>query len=89
MSCLLLLNWLTHIMSISVKCFASLREALKTDQTSIPYVSGMTVNQVWQAVTELPPPDNVLCARNHEYVQFDQIIADGDEIAFFPPVTGG
>ena len=28
-------------------------------------------------------------ARNLEYVQSDSVVEDGDEIAFFPPVTGG
>ena len=28
-------------------------------------------------------------AHNMEYVEFDNIVKDGDEVAFFPPVTGG
>jgi len=31
----------------------------------------------------------VLSAINHELAQGDQSLADGDEVAFFPPVTGG
>ena len=31
----------------------------------------------------------VRCAVNQEYVNFDHSVAAGDEIAFFPPVTGG
>ena len=76
-------------MPILVKCFASLRETINVDQQSIPYQSGMTVRHVWQALTDSMPPENMLCARNHEYVSFAQVIEDGDEIAFFPPVTGG
>ena len=28
-------------------------------------------------------------AVNQEYVSFDSPVQDGDEVAFFPPVTGG
>ncbi|MDE0781288.1 MAG: molybdopterin converting factor subunit 1 [Alphaproteobacteria bacterium] len=31
----------------------------------------------------------IRAAVNQEYVQFDHAVANGDEIAFFPPVTGG
>jgi len=31
----------------------------------------------------------VRVAVNHDYVGFDHPVADGDEVAFFPPVTGG
>jgi sulfur-carrier protein len=31
----------------------------------------------------------LLTAVNHAYVKGNQILADGDEVAFFPPVTGG
>ena len=32
---------------------------------------------------------NLMCARNQELCGLDQRLQDGDEIAFFPPVTGG
>ena len=31
----------------------------------------------------------ILFAVNHEYVHADYLLKDGDEVAFFPPVTGG
>ncbi|MBT5572543.1 MAG: molybdopterin converting factor subunit 1 [Alphaproteobacteria bacterium] len=31
----------------------------------------------------------IRAAVNQEYVQFDHAVTNGDEIAFFPPVTGG
>ncbi len=37
----------------------------------------------------LPLPGNILAAVNMDYVELDSNVKDGDEIAFFPPVTGG
>jgi len=36
-----------------------------------------------------PPPANLLMAVNQEYVSLDTPVKAGDEVAFFPPVTGG
>jgi len=49
----------------------------------------MTISDVWRDMSDETPPANLLCARNLEYVNFKQVINDGDEIAFFPPVSGG
>ena len=76
-------------MTVHVKCFASLRQQLGVDAIDIEHRLEMTVADVWQALSRQPPPGNLLCARNFEYVDFKQSVADGDEIAFFPPVTGG
>ena len=77
-------------MSIQVKFFASLRERLKQHDTSIDAQSARTVRDVWSAVVgEQPMPANLLIAVNMEYVTPEQTVRDGDEVAFFPPVTGG
>lgn len=39
----------------------------------------------WQVLAER----NLMCARNQELCGLDELLADGDEIAFFPTVTGG
>ena len=42
-----------------------------------------TIGQVWAEVaTEQPLDEGILMALNHEYVQADQNVADGDEVAF-------
>ena len=77
-------------MSINVQFFASLRELLGKQQDTIDFSDGLDVNAVWQrASNDSAMPDNTLCAINMEYVKADAKVSDGDEVAFFPPVTGG
>ncbi|MCY4148741.1 MAG: MoaD/ThiS family protein [Gammaproteobacteria bacterium] len=76
-------------MTISVKIFASLREDLGIDGANIRPSHKMTALDVWKHITDKKPPDNLLCAVNHQYAGFDSTVQDGDEIAFFPPVNGG
>jgi len=77
-------------MAITVRFFARLREELDIDETQIEAESGITPLMVWQKVTgksELPA--QTLVAVNQEYADADLVINDKDEVAFFPPVTGG
>ena len=77
-------------MSISVQFFASLREEIGQQQITLPYEESVDVMTVWQQSTEgKDMPANTLCAINMEYVKPDSPVSDGDEVAFFPPVTGG
>lgn len=77
-------------MRIHVRFFAGLRERLGLAERELSLPEGATVAQVWSlAVGEESIPDNVLAARNMEYVDLACQVADGDEVAFFPPVTGG
>jgi len=77
-------------MSITIRFFASLRENLKLDEMQISSEGLSTVNDVWNSSTKFSAiPENVLVAVNMEYVNFDTKISDNDEVAFFPPVTGG
>ena len=77
-------------MSITVQFFASLREQLGKQQITLDYSRPVTVQDVWsQASDGLEMPNNTLCAINMEYVKADAMAKDGDEVAFFPPVTGG
>lgn len=77
-------------MHIQVRFFAGLRERLGVAQLELSLPEGATVAQVWeQVVSGESLPANVLAARNMEYVDLSCRLADGDEVAFFPPVTGG
>lgn len=83
---------------IRVCYFASLREhvGLAEEPLDLPTggtdVAGLRARLrarggVWaEALAESRP---VLCAVNQAMARADQTVADGDEVAFFPPVTGG
>ena len=77
-------------MTIKVKFFASLREEVERNEADLHPQDDMTVAQVWeQACQDMPLPEHILSAVNMEYVSADTVVKDGDEVAFFPPVTGG
>jgi molybdopterin synthase sulfur carrier subunit len=77
-------------MAIRVKFFASLREQVGKHEVQIEANESKTVAQVWaQACDEIPLPTHLLMAVNMEYGNQNTPVKDGDEVAFFPPVTGG
>ena len=77
-------------MSIEVKFFASLRERVGKSGCTLKSSNIENVTDVWrEAVADLAMPENTLVAVNMEYVDTAQGVHDGDEVAFFPPVTGG
>lgn len=80
---------------ITVKFFAQIREWLGVDSYQLSYADGMTMNDVlgvlkaqspdWQQALE----SGVLMACNQALVDGEHLVSDNDELAFFPPVTGG
>ncbi|NNE37503.1 MAG: MoaD/ThiS family protein [Gammaproteobacteria bacterium] len=76
-------------MSITVKYFAVLREQAGKSQEILEFQSGMTVSDVWQSVMNGDLPPDIKVAVNMEYTRSDLGLNDGDEVAFFPSVTGG
>jgi MoaE-MoaD fusion protein len=80
-------------MRITARTFASLRE-LSVDRCELELDAGATVDDAWSALATMHPdlhPQRpyVRAARNGEYVSWDERVADGDVVAFLPPVSGG
>ncbi|MBT6073640.1 MAG: molybdopterin converting factor subunit 1 [Gammaproteobacteria bacterium] len=73
--------------------FASLKENLDTSDENITLNSPVKISLIKKDLVnkygEKYFPKNILCAVNHEIASEDTIVNDEDEIAFFPPVTGG
>lgn len=75
---------------ITLRYFASLRETMGRDEDRLPAETVATVGDCWARIARDPAlPPNLLVAVNMEYANFQQPVKDGDEVAFFPPVTGG
>ena len=81
---------------IQVQYFARYREALGLDSEELPWTPALArlddLRQlllarggVWSVLDE----QNLMCARNQELCSLDTPLEDGDEVAFFPTVTGG
>jgi MoaE-MoaD fusion protein len=80
-------------MRITARTFASLRE-LSVDRCELDLGSATTVEDAWSALLERypalePQRPYVLAARNGTYVAWSEPVAEGDVVAFLPPVSGG
>ena len=77
-------------MSIKVRYFANLKETVGRSTDEISLTTPLSVREIWQQLqADIPLPAGMLIALNMEYVTLDTLVAEGDELAFFPPVTGG
>ena len=76
-------------MSVNARFFASLKERVGHGTVSVDLDKASCVRDIWYAVTGERPGEEVLVAINKEYADFDAVVVDGDEVAFFPPITGG
>jgi len=80
-------------MRITLRTFAMLRE-LSADRLEVDLADGSSLADAW-AVLALRHPavephrPYVRGARNGAYASWDVALADGDEVAFLPPVSGG
>ena len=73
--------------------FASLKENLKTSEDDIRFDSPVTILSIKKELIDRYGdqhfPKNILCSVNHEMASENTLVQEEDEVAFFPPVTGG
>jgi molybdopterin converting factor small subunit len=63
---------------------------METESKDLDIDKSLSVYELWKELTvKMNVPEDVLIAVNHKYVDKDFKLNDGDEVAYFPPVTGG
>jgi MoaE-MoaD fusion protein len=80
-------------MRVLVRLFASYREAAGVGRLELELPPGATVKDaIFKILKDHPliaEGRQVVIAKNHDYVTSDEPLADGDEVALIPPVSGG
>ena len=72
-----------------VRLFAGLRERAGTDRRELDLDDGASVEDVWPALDLGDEPAGLLYAVNRTYADRGDALAEGDEVALIPPVSGG
>jgi molybdopterin synthase catalytic subunit len=72
-----------------VRLFAGLRERAGSGEREVELPEGSRVDDAWAALGLGAEPPGLAYAVNRQYADHDQALADGDELAVIPPVSGG
>ena len=81
-------------MRVRTRLFAIQRELAGTREVPLDLDDGASIGDAWEALVRrhpilAPGRDSVRFARNGAYAELDTQLADGDELAIIPPVSGG
>jgi len=81
-------------MRVTVRLFARLRDIAGANELVREAAPGSTIGTIWAALVREYPDlagyeRSISSALNADYARMDQVVGDGDEIAFLPPVSGG
>lgn len=81
-------------LKVRVKLFASYKEKAGTSDLEMSLSDGATVSDAASELLRLHPTlvgdsSRLMIAVNEEYQEHDYPLADNDEVAFIPPVSGG
>ena len=76
-------------MRVTVRLFAALRERAGAGRRELELPQGATAGDVFAALEIGAEPPGLAYAVNQEYAERSAVLADGDEVALIPPVSGG
>lgn len=83
-------------MTVRVRLFAAIREALGREVVDLALPEGATPEDAWRELSRIGGAGtlaarrhNLAAAVNRRYAKFDAPLSDGDEVVFIPPVSGG
>ena len=84
----------SHKVQVKLLFFASLKDIVGSRQLDFDVPSGATVNDLLERLEARYPGlrpyrSIVLTSLNEDYVDRSTVVSDGDEVAIFPPVSGG
>ncbi len=79
---------------VRVRLFASLREVVGRGELELELRDGSTPDDAWRQLSDSHPGlavrrASLSAAINRRYASFDDDLAEGDELVFIPPVSGG
>ena len=74
---------------MTIRFFAALREQAGQRERELELADGARVYDVWPALGLGDEPRGLVYAVNRAYVERGAPLADGDEVALIPPVSGG
>jgi len=79
--------------AVRVRLFARLRELAGAETEAMQIPQGTSLAGVYDALRAkhpaMPVRDSVRAALNQEFAGWEHGVAEGDEVAFIPPVSGG
>ncbi|MEK9771130.1 MAG: MoaD/ThiS family protein [Nitrosomonadales bacterium] len=81
-------------MKVKLLFFASIREKIERDSMEINIQPNDSINIIYQKISKTYPqikdvPDIKAACNENLISNWEHKLKDGDEIAFFPPITGG
>ncbi|MCA9035960.1 MAG: molybdopterin converting factor subunit 1 [Planctomycetaceae bacterium] len=81
-------------MRLSVLLFARARELARTSRAEVEVPESASVADIRDALLQIHPElttlsSSLLWAVNNAYVTLDHLVVSSDEVACFPPVSGG
>lgn len=81
-------------MKVRVRLFAALREAMGRAEVELELPDGATAEDAWLSLVQRSPGlagkrRSLSVSVNRRYAAFDAPLAEGDEVVFIPPVSGG